>query len=205
MSMIATHNFSTRFKKLTLPVALAIALGGCSTSNGVSIVEGQQTGYFAAEEYTRDESMGDIAVVVRGSAFGTDQQTLANLVVNDMQGADWGPHAQMAVSSTPDSARMYFYVMMVNGPLDIGGSSLCARPSQPLPGAVQAPGEMRLEGALCRFDKAAASVSGRAVGVSGPNDPKVRELIAGAVRELTIPNQYRIDHGNDEDTFDLYR
>jgi len=200
MKAIAIHRFVIRL--IALPVALASGIAGCSATNGVSIVEDQQTGFFASEEYARDVSLGDITVVVRGAAFGADQKTLANLVVKNMQGADWGPHARFTAASGQDTARTYSYVMMLNGPVNITSAALCARPSQPLSaGPALAPGEIRLVAGLCRFNKITNGVSGRAVGVVGPNDPKVHALIAGAVQELTRPNQQRIDRDRNDSTF----
>jgi hypothetical protein len=191
-------------RKHFVAAALALGVTGCSATNGVSIVEDQQTGFFAAEEYARDASTGEMTVVVRGNAFGLDQASLANLVVQNMQGNDWGPHARLTAFSGPNTARMYSYVMMLNGPRNITGASLCAQPMQPLPTATDlAPGALRLTGAVCRYNKATNSVSGRAVGVVGPYDPKVNQLIGGAIREMTRPNQQRIDRDRNDSTFQI--
>jgi hypothetical protein len=185
-------------KSLAAGVVLALGLAGCSATNGVSIVEDQQTGFFSPEEYGFDASKGEMTVVVRGSAFGMDQASLANLVVQNMQGADWTPHARFTPASGPNTARTYSYVMMLDGPRNITGASLCEQPRQPLPTAANLPaGELRLVAALCRYNKATNSVSGRALGVVGPYDPKVHELIAGSVLQLTRPNQDRIDRDRD--------
>lgn len=181
-----------------IAVALSLAVAGCSATNGVSIVENEQTGYYAPEEYGRDASTGEMTVVVRGGAFGLNQAALADLVVKNMQGNDWGPHARFTPLSGANTARMYSYVMVLNGPLNVTGASLCAQPMQPLPVASDVgPGELRLNAALCRYNRATNSVSGRAVGVVGPYDPKVGQLIGGAVREMTRPNQQRIDRERD--------
>ena len=204
MTPTAIDPFFTRLKTIALTATALVALAGCSATNGVSIVEDQQTGYFASEEYARDVSVGDMTVVVRGNAFGLDQQRLAGLVLQNMQGADWGPHARFTTLSGPGTARTYSYVMMLNGPLNISGAALCARPAQALAaGPSFASGEIRLVAAICRFNKIATSVSGRAVGVVGPNDPKVRALIAGTVQDLTRPNQPRIDRDRDNNTFEF--
>jgi hypothetical protein len=186
-----------------LMLAAALGLAGCAT-NGVSIVEDQQTGFFAPEEYGNDASTGPMVVVVRGNAFGYDPTTLANLVVNNMQGADWGPHAHFTPISGPNTARMYFYVMAINGPLDLTGASLCERPNQPLRTVNVPAGEIRLEAALCRFNKVTTSVAGRASGVTGPADPKFRDLIVAAVQDVTRPNQQRIDRPDLDDEGGLH-
>jgi hypothetical protein len=199
--------FLARLKTVSLATIGTMAIANCDIAKGaVSFVEDQQTGYFASEEYARDVSKGDITVVVRGSAFGVDQKTLTNLVLQNMKGADWGPHARFTAASDANTARTYFYVMMLNGPVNITGAALCARPAQPLAaGPARASGEIRLVTALCRFDKIATSVSGRATGVKGPDDPNVHRLIAGAVQDVTRPNQQRIDRDRDGSSFDFRR
>jgi hypothetical protein len=189
--------------KTILTASAAFLLASCA-NNGVSIVEDQQTGLFASEEYGSDASTGPMVVVVRGSAFGYDPTTLANLVVNNMQGADWGPHAHFTPVSGPNTARMYFYVMAINGPLDLTGGSLCARPSQPIIPIALPAGEIHLEAALCRYNKNTTSVTGRASGVTGPADPKFRELIVSAVQDITRPNQQRIDSLDNDDSGGLH-
>jgi hypothetical protein len=42
-----------------------------------------------------------------------------------------------------------------------------------------------------------------AVGVVGPYDPKVNQLIGGAIREMTRPNQQRIDRDRNDSTFQI--
>lgn len=190
-------------KAILSTAATAFLLASC-TNNGVSIVEDQQTGFYASEEYGNDASTGPMLVVVRGSAFGYDPTTLANLVVNNMQGADWGPHAHFTPVAGPNTARMYFYVMAINGPLDLTGGSLCSRPSQPITPVVMPAGEIRLEAALCRYNKNTTSVAGRASGVTGPADPKFRQLIVAAIQDITRPNQQRIDRQDNDDTGGLH-
>jgi hypothetical protein len=86
---------------------------------------------------------------------------------------------------------------MINAPRTVSTASLCSQPDQPISVTDEAPGELRVVTDLCRFDKVASSVSGVAVGVASPNDPKVHALIAGNVFELTKPDQQRIDLDRD--------
>jgi hypothetical protein len=118
-----------------------------------------------------------------------------------MQGNDWGPHATFTPVSGANTARMYSYIMVLNAPRNVNGASLCEQPNQPIPAASDlAPGEMRLVAALCRYSRATNVVSGRAADLVGPYDPKVGELIGGAVREMTRPNQERIDRFHDDNS-----
>jgi hypothetical protein len=169
-------------------VTLAATLTACG---GVSVVENYQTGFYNPSEYGSDASKGEMPVAVTGGAFGLTPMMLANITVDNMQGADWGPHAKFTALPGPNTTRMYHYVMMWNGPRDVTAAELCANPRQPRPGdpAASAGGRVVLIGALCRFDKATNGVTASASNVTGPGDVKMRQVIVAAVQELTRPNQ----------------
>jgi hypothetical protein len=180
-----------RFENLWRAAVASAALAGCSAL-GVSIVSDQQGGIFLPGEYAYDASRGDIPVVVTGGAFGLDPRTFANVVVHNMQGSDWPPHARFVASSGPTTARVYSYVMMFNGPRDVTSAVLCANPRQPRPVAATAStdGAIILVAGLCRYDKVASGVTARGAARSA-DDPQFHTLIASAVQELTRPNQRR--------------
>ena len=178
-------------KKITrwlLGVAATATLVGC---NAVSVVENYQTDFFTPREYAADASKGEMPVAVTGGAFGLDPNTLSDVTVRNMQGADWSPHARFTAVPGPDTTRMYHYVMMWNGPRDVTAADLCVNPRQPQPAAAAASagGDVVLVGALCRFDKATNGVTATAGDVTGPGDVKFRQVIVTAMQELTRPNQ----------------
>jgi hypothetical protein len=178
--------------------ATCLGVGGCAGSDGVSIID-HQSGLFGPEEYAMDSSRGDIPVVVRGSAFGLDQAALENLVIQNMEGAEWGHHARLSPPAAASGTRIYSYVIMINGPSTVPPASLCSQPNQPSSAQAQAigPGELRVVADLCRYDKLANSATGLAIDVTGPTDPKVHELIARNVLEITKPDRERMDIEHD--------
>jgi hypothetical protein len=179
---------------------LTLIVTGCSD---VSVVENEHSGTFGSEEYAHDASRGDIPVTVAGSAFGLDRRSLTDIVVRDMQGADWSPHARFTALSGPNAAKIYSYAMMFNGPGEATGAALCAQPQAmssipPMPSkATTAPGTVVLVAALCRYNVATMGVTARVANVSGPDDPKFRSLVRTTVFELTRPNQRRIGRNSD--------
>lgn len=183
-------------KACVLTIVICLGIGGCSGSDGVTVVD-HQTGLYGPEEYALDASRGAIPVVVRGNAFGLDQAGLENLVIQNMQNAEWGHHARFSPPAAASGARMYSYVVMVNGPSTIPPAALCSQPNQPAPAPQVASDELRVVTDLCRFDQLASSATGLAVGVTSPNDPKVHKLIAGNVLEITKPDRERIDIEHD--------
>lgn len=178
---------------------LTLVVTGCS---GVSVVENEHSGTFGSEEYAHDATRRDIPVTVAGSVFGLERRSLADLVVRDMQGADWSPHARFTAQPGPNAAKIYSYAMMFNGPGEATGSALCAQPQAmssipPVPGEATASGTVILVAALCRYNVATMGVTARVANVSGPDDPKFRSLVRTTVFELTRPNQRRIGRNSD--------
>jgi hypothetical protein len=188
-----------RIAHLLLSGAMALTLVSCARSDGISTVS-QLDDRYDSDDYAHEASVTPILVVVRGTAFGLDQRTLEQAVAANMQGADWGPHARFTTVRSSDVAKIFSFVMLVNGPRNATAAELCRDPAK-APAAVTAPpaGEVRLIGGLCRYDQDMAEVTGRIDGVSGPQDPRFRNLIVAATHELTTPqtNQRLLLHNND--------
>jgi hypothetical protein len=143
---------------------------------------------FNTGEYSAQASRRAVPVVVLGSAAGLDGARLSDAVVAQMQGADWAPHARFAPAPAPDSNDVYSYILLFNGPHDVTSSDLCARRSAAPPTvAARADTGVVLVAGLCRYDKVASGVTGRAAGIAGPDSADFRNLIVAVVQELTQP------------------
>jgi hypothetical protein len=188
-----------RIAHLLLSGAMAITLMACVRSDGISTVS-QLDDRYDSDDYAHEASVTPILVVVRGTAFGLDQRSLEQAIASNMQGADWGPHARFTTVPSNDVAKIFSFVMLVNGPRNATAAELCRDPSK-APAAITATpaGEVRLIGGLCRYDQDMAEVTGRIDGVNGPQDPRFRRLIVAATQELTTPqtNQRLLLHNND--------
>lgn len=176
-----------RTAHLVLSAVAALGLAACVRSDGISTVSSMDDRY-DSDDYAHEASVKPILVVVRGTAFGLDQKALENTVTKNMQGSDWGPHARFTTTPGKDDAKIFSFVMLVNGPRNATAAALCRDPSK-APAATQAPvaGEVRLLGGLCRYDQNMTEVTGRVDGVTGPQDPKFHKLIVAAMQELTTP------------------
>lgn len=188
-----------RSAHLLLSAALALTLAGCVRADGITTVS-QRDSRYESDDYAHEASVKPILVVVRGTAFGVDQRTLEQAVASSMQGADWGPHARFITTPSADAAKIFSFVMLVNGPRNATAASLCRDPSQ-APATTEPPvsGEIRLIGGLCRYDQNMAEVTGRIDGVNGPQDPRFRNLIVAATHELTTPQvtEHLLLHNHD--------
>lgn len=185
---------------LVVPL-IAAGLAGCAV-NGPILVTGDRSTTFDPNEYHRDASKGDILVLVRGGLPGVEQKTLEKYIVDRMQGADWSPHAHFTIAPGPDVARMYSFVMMMNGPKDVTAEALCANPQKSHPMVQPSkPGDVTLTAGLCRYTEEMTDVSGRVSGVNDLGDPRLHELIADSVHEMTRPiNTDPFDHHNSDET-----
>jgi hypothetical protein len=167
-----------------------------AAAKGISIVQNEETGYFSSSEYGKDISRGAVPVYIAGSTFNQDAKAFVNKVVADMRGADWSPHAHFTGTPGPNTARIYSYAMAFGDP-SVTGANLCkakdrgTRASSSAKSSASSGGVI-LVAALCRYDKSTAAVTVR--GASGPSDPKFRDMIRGAVLELTRTNQMDIEH-----------
>jgi hypothetical protein len=186
---------------LALSAVTALALSACVRPDGIRTVSAMDDRY-DSDDYAHEATVKPIPVVVRGTAFGLDQKALESTITKNMQGADWGPHATFTTTPGPDDARIFSFVMLVNGPQNATAASLCRNPSK-APASTQAPiqGQVRLLGGLCRYDQSMTEVTGQVDGVTDPNDPKLHNLIVAAMMELTTPlTTQRLMHdigGND--------
>lgn len=179
------------------PIAIAslLCLGACDGA----LVTSDESAIFTLDEYHHEASKDDLLVIVRGGLPGVDQPTLARYVVDQMQGADWGPHARFTASPGPDVDKMFSYVMMIDGPADITAAELCAKPAQPQPMRSATTGEVTLVASLCRYNETMLGVSGRVSGAKGLDNPALSRLIADATQELTRPRRTNPFGGNESD------
>lgn len=190
-----------RISHFVLSAAVALGLAACARSDGIRTVSSLDDRY-DSDDYAHEASVKPILVVVRGTAFGLDQKALETTITNNMQGADWGPHAKFTTTPSADVAPIFSFVMLVNGPQNATAASLCRDPSK-APAVTQPPtaGEVHILGGLCRYDQNMSEVTARVDGVSGPQDPKFHNLIVAAMQELTTPmTTQRLMHdmgGND--------
>jgi hypothetical protein len=184
-----------------LSAVAALALASCARSDGIRTVSAMDDRY-DSDDYNHEATIKPIPVVVRGTAFGLDQKALEATITKNMQGADWGGHTNFTTTPGPDDAKIFSFVMLVNGPANATAASLCRDPSK-APASTQAlpQGQVRLLGGLCRYDQNMTEVTGQIDGVTGPDDPKLKNLIVAAMMELTTPmTTQRLMHdigGND--------
>ena len=166
---------------------LMMSLLGCAQT-GPTIVKNEESSQYSINEYNQDAATGDVVVVVRGGLPGVMQQALENFVVAHMQRADWGPHAHFTATPGPNTARTFWFAMLINGPRNVTASALCANPSVIYPPDQTTPaGRVTLVAGICRNTRAMMGVSGQVDGIMDLTDIKFHQLITATVQQLTSP------------------
>lgn len=174
-----THRATAR----AVPFLAAAALAACAIL-GPSTVSDITSDYDPGE-YARATQAREIPVTVRSGALGVDRVALAEAIAKNMVGHDIAGHGRFTATPMNGGDSMFSFAFAIDPPAQETAEELCMDRS--VSSAVPAAngGNVRLIGALCRYNHAVSTVDGQASGVSGPNDPKFAALIAAATRDLT--------------------
>lgn len=165
----------------TTAAGLALALLGACAGAGVITTDARQSGY--------DPSLigdaagrGGMALEVKGRPFPDDGGRFAEVAARALTEAHRGP----AFTVYPDPAAApdgpLRTVVIANAATAVTPARACTTEVSGNP--VAADGTLAVTAALCRGDKAVTRMTGRAAGVSGPDDPKVDLLFRQIAREL---------------------
>ena len=161
-----------------LPVLLAVLPAGAlalSACAGVTTVRSEGGSTYSAGLYVQSVAqVGTNAVVVRNSPFPPDA------VLAALRDHYRGNRYRFALGTPPDW-NGYTVLIAFGGPA-IGNESLCANPNQPQ--RSPAGGGVELVAEYCYGNRLVTEVLGRAPALSGPEDPRFRELIGQSVDEL---------------------
>jgi hypothetical protein len=176
-----THRATAR----AVPFLAAAALAACAVL-GPSTVSDISSDYDPGE-YARSAQAREIPVTVRSGALGVDRAALAEAIAKNMAGHDIAGHGRFTATPTNGGDSVFSFAFAIDSPTQEIAAALCRDRSASSAVPTANDGNVRLVGALCRYDQAVTTVDGRASGVTGPNDPKFAALIAAATRELT-PN-----------------
>ncbi len=172
-------------------VLLAASLGGC----GVVIYDypGPRGSYYnGAFEYATHR--GAIVTELGGNPFAISNERFRDLMLDNMTGNTRGRPADFVTAPSERTLSVYKAVAVFNLATGVDDSDLCDGP-----GAVAiepSPGRTRLDIAFCIGDELVSSAWGFATDLSGPDDPKLRELIRGVTLAL-LPADDQL--GDDDD------
>ena len=133
----------------------------------------------------------DLFVAVRGTPFGGTEKNFAPRVAASVQPPAWLPRpAQIVPLTTTSRVEPPFRVVLLFGaPGNVGGAEACKHGNTvpvvngPLPrGSV-----VTVQGAVCYNDEYVTEAVGEVTNVSGPDDPRFKEMIHELSASLMPP------------------
>lgn len=159
--------------------ALLAFLCGCT---GSTVYTTYYDSLYSPDEVTLAAANNPALAVIRANPFAADRDNAAVLAA--MQGVNFGP--RLLFAQTPRAGDRYGYKVILDfGAPSFGGApcSLGPTPSAPRPTAER----MDIYAAFCIGDRLLSEVGGSVGGVTGPDDPRLRRLIADLLVALTPP------------------
>lgn len=171
-----------RKRPLALVFAVsAVALAACDdVTVNRSDVGGNFSGYLYAQTQA---AKGTNAVVVRNAPFTPDA------VVAALRDRYTGNQYRFGLAPTP--ADWNGYTVVLGFGATVGNQNLCQNPNVPL--AASANGRTMLVGNYCYGDRLLSEATGWTGALSGPDDPRFKDLVGGVVAELF---SYRVQDPN---------
>lgn len=164
---------------LVLSIALLAGLSGCG---GATVFTTYYDSLYSPDEVTLAAANNPALAVIRGNPFAADRDNAAVLAA--MQGVNFGPRLLFSQSPRADDRYGYKVILDFGAPSFGGGPcSLGPTPPAPRPTAER----MDVYAAFCIGDRLLSEAGGSVGGVTGPDDPKLRRLIADLLVALTPP------------------
>jgi hypothetical protein len=121
----------------------------------------------------------DTFVVLRGNPLAIDPPQFEQLVLNNMQGQNWGQRTNFTTHPV-NYDPSYKVVMLFNGP-NVNGGQLCSNPGT-VPFRTGPQPELHVQAAYCRYDQWLTLVQGWLPG--GPQGVP-QDGFAGLIRQVT--------------------
>lgn len=161
--------------------ASILALGAC---DGVAVNRSLNMTYTGGFYTQTQAQSGTNAVVVRNDPF-PDQAVLAAL--HDRYQSE---QYRFGLGPTPQNWNGYTVVLGFGGP-PVGNQSLCANPSAPL--AATSGGRTAVIGDYCYGNRLISEATGWTGAVSGPDDPRFKNLVGNVVAELFANHTHSVN------------
>jgi hypothetical protein len=180
--------------KKVLPLAMAIFLGACNAVI-VEDLPGPRFSYFDGD-FELASHKGSVIAIVTGNPFSLNQKQFASLVRNSMKGhVNVATEARFVAARDETTVSPYRVVVSFNAPAGLGDNELCELGAKTP--SVANRRDLNVRMAFCFGDSFKSGSSAWVSGVSGPDDPKFRELIQRATFSM-VPGQDGEETGEDK-------
>ena len=179
-------------------VALAAGLSGCA---GSTTTYNEYFGNWDPATVDYMAAQGGVLTEVKGNPFDAPKPEVEKAITDAMYGAHFGSLVPFVTEVPQNHTSPYRVIMLFNPERTVNASKMCRQEASPGAGS---PGEVKLLAVLCAREYRETSVIGRASDVSGPQDPKFRQLVRAMTSRL-LPRenqQNREDAGGGSDWTD---
>ena len=162
-------------------VGLGLAVLSACAGTGVITNESHQSGY--------DPSLigdvaarGGMALEVKGDPFPTAGQQFAEIAARALTQSHRGPEFTVFAdpAEAPDGSMRTVVIANPQAPVTPANACTASVSGDPVAGGET----LSITAALCRNDKAVVKMTGRALDVAGPDDPKVDQLFRQIGQQL---------------------
>ncbi len=182
-------------RSLTAALALTVTTG-CA-GNLVLINEPVFQQLYTVEDFQLAAVNGEIKTRIFGNPFAVPRQRFAALVTGMMKGANLGREVTYTGAPTGRGSGHYHVALAFNPTPRTTADEICAGP--PSDPTVPGSGAVTLLAAFCIADRLQSNASGGVGNLSGPGDPRFRELVRGVTLAL-FPAYDHWDIGGDGGT-----
>ncbi len=157
--------------------AFLLILGACSVRT-----EAQSSHLYSYRNFVETSGGRDTLVVVRGNPFNMDQKAFEKVVIDAMQGQNWGPRTNFTAGPSETARKGFRVVMLFNGPKTVLTGELCKAPEKF--GSVNGGEELRVRATYCNGDHPLTEVNAWTDPVAGTKAPNFARLVIRTTREL---------------------
>jgi hypothetical protein len=155
---------------------------------------------YRPEDFARAGGGRDTYVVLRGNPLAMQPSQFEQLVLNNMQGQNWGPRTNFTTRPT-NYDNAYKVVLLFNG-ANVNGGELCSNPGA-VPVRTGPQSELHVVGAYCRYDQMMTLAQGwlnpEGSGVSQEGFARLTRAVTAELFPPFNPDDARKDSRSNDD------
>lgn len=167
-----------------LSLVILSGAGAACTSTDVVLSPTSFYATYTPTVLSNAATTGGMLVEVVGNPFDAPKAELEQSITGAMTGSHFGPHVDFVTTPPEDFRSPYRIVMVFDSERNYTQQKLCSQTASITPAATES---VKVHTALCAAEKPLTGVSGRVADVTGPEDPKFRQMISQITVNLLPP------------------
>lgn len=166
-------------RRFVIGISLFLSASLTACSSTVPRTTSEVWPLYSPNEFGRAGGGRDTYVVLRGNPFAMAPPQFEQLVLDNMQGQNWGQRTNFTTHPVNYDAA-FKVVMLFNGP-NVNGGELCRNPGA-VPFRTGRQQELHIQAVYCRYDQWLTQAQGW---ITGDASGIPQEAFAGLVRQVT--------------------